>query len=165
MSREEREYSEYLKNTGGIEQEKQSNYVFLEGQECLPGFCSRGMIGKMKKGVLSMYREIAKLVLYRDLGEDSILRRLAGIFEDWEKKGGARKAELTTPGFYEQIKALLDLSTVYGFDTNLWHNYLTFILLTNENSFSMTSEKVGANDGTVNHFARGDFAISKAVRL
>ena len=59
------------------------------------------------------------------------------------------------------MKALLDLSTMYGFDENLWHNYLTFILLTNENSFSMTSEKVGANDGTVNHFAKADFKVFK----
>ena len=27
-----------------------------------------------------MYREVAKLILYRDLGENSILRKLAGIF-------------------------------------------------------------------------------------
>ena len=52
---------------------------------------------------------------------------------------------------------------MYGFDTNLWHNYLTFILLTNENSFSMTSEKVGANDGSVNHFAKGDFRVFKRL--
>ena len=106
-----------------------------------------------------MYRDIAKLVLYRDLGEDSILLKLAGIFEDFDK-GGSTKAELTTR-IYEQIKAILDVSTMYGFDKNLWHNYLTFILLTNENSFSMTSEKVGANDGSVNHFAKGDFRIFK----
>lgn len=106
-----------------------------------------------------MYQEVAKLVLYRDLGEDSILLKLAGIFEDFDK-GGSTKAELTTR-IYEQIKAILDVSTMYGFDKNLWHNYLTFILLTNENSFSMTSEKVGANDGSVNHFAKGDFRIFK----
>ena len=102
-----------------------------------------------------MYKEVAKLILYRDLGENSILRKLAGIFEDYEKDQ-CSAAELTTR-IYEQMKALLDLSTMYGFDENLWHNYLTFILLTNENSFSMTSEKVGANDGTVNHFAKADF--------
>ncbi len=106
-----------------------------------------------------MYREVAKLILYRDLGEDSILRKLSGIFEDYEKDN-CSAAELTTR-IYEQMKALLDLSTVYGFDENLWHNYLTFILLTNENSFSMTSEKVGANDGTVNHFAKADFKVFK----
>ncbi len=108
-----------------------------------------------------MYRETAKLILYRDLGEDSILLKLSGIFEDFELKR-ASNAELTTR-IYEQMKALLDLSTQYGFDKNLWHNYLTFILLTNENSFSMTSEKVGANDGTVNHFAKGDFAVFKRL--
>ncbi len=108
-----------------------------------------------------MYREVAKLVLYRDLGEDSILLKLSGIFHDFDTKD-FDKAQLTTR-IYEQIKALLDLSTVYGFDRNLWHNYLTFILLTNENSFSMTSEKVGANDGSVNHFAKGDFRIFKKL--
>ena len=33
-----------------------------------------------------MYRDIAKLVLYRDLGEDSILMKLSGIFEDFDMK-------------------------------------------------------------------------------
>ena len=106
-----------------------------------------------------MYKETAKLILYRDLGEDSILRKLSGIFQDFEKNS-CGKAELITR-IYEQMKALLDLATQYGFDENLWHNYLTFILLTNENSFSMTSEKVGANDGSVNHFAKGDFRVFK----
>jgi len=106
-----------------------------------------------------MYKEVAKLILYRNLGENSILLKLSEIFEDFEKKR-AETSELITR-IYEQMKALLDLSTQYGFDKNLWHNYLTFILLTNENSFSMTSEKVGANHGSVNHFAKGDFAIFK----
>ena len=47
----------------------------------------------------------------------------------------------------------------YGFDKNLWHNYLTFILITNENPFSITCEKVGANDGSVNAFAKNDFQV------
>lgn len=99
-----------------------------------------------------MYRDIAKLVLYRNLGENSILMKLSGIFEDFDR-GDCPNAELVAR-IYDQIKRLLDLATDYGFDTNLWHNYLAFILITNENSFSMTSEKVGANDGTVNYFAK-----------
>ena len=54
-----------------------------------------------------MYKEIAKLILYRDLGEDSILLKLGGIFEDFELDR-AGKAELTKR-IYEQMKALLDL--------------------------------------------------------
>ena len=108
-----------------------------------------------------MYRDIAKLVLYRNLGENSILMNLSGIFEDFDR-GDCPNAELVAR-IYDQIKRLLDLATDYGFDTNLWHNYLAFILITNENSFSMTSEKVGANDGTVNYFAKNDFKIFKKL--
>lgn len=108
-----------------------------------------------------MYRDIAKLVLYRDLGEDSILMKLSGIFEEFDS-GHYEKSELVSR-IYDQIKRLLDISTSYGFDKNLWHNYLAFILITNENSFSMTCEKVGANDGTVNNFAKSDFKIFKKL--
>lgn len=102
-----------------------------------------------------MYREVSKLILYRNMGEDSILRRLSEIFKRFDSCH-YRSEELITD-IYREIKKLLDLATTYGFDKNLWHNYLTFVLITNENSFSLTSEKVGANDGTVNHFAKNDF--------
>ena len=108
-----------------------------------------------------MYQEVSKLILYRDLSEDSILFRLAQIFEDFDEKK-ANQADLTTR-IYVEMKRLLDLSTSYGFDSNLWHNYLAFLLITNENSFSITCEKVGANDGTVNQFAKGDFKIFKQL--
>ena len=52
-------------------------------------------------------------------------------------------------------------ATDFGFDKNLWHNYLAYFLITNENPFSITCEKIGANDGSVNHFARNDFSAIK----
>lgn len=104
-----------------------------------------------------MYKETAKLLLYSNLGEDSILLRLAQIYRDWEGKTCDKPTLIHR--IYVQVKRLLDLSTQYGFDTNLWHNYLTFVLLTNENSFSLTAERIGAGEGSVNHFARNDFKI------
>ena len=68
-----------------------------------------------------MYQEVSKLILYRDLGEDSILFRLAQIFEDFDEKK-ANQADLTTR-IYVEMKRLLDLSTSYGFDSNLCHNF------------------------------------------
>ena len=108
-----------------------------------------------------MYRETSKLLLYSNLGEDSILLKLAGIFCDWEHRA-CDKSELIGR-IYAQVKRLLDVATLYGFDNNLWHNYLTFLLMTNENSFTLTSERVGASDGSVNHFARADFGIFKRL--
>ena len=106
-----------------------------------------------------MYRETSKLLLYSNLGEDSILLRLSGIFFDWEQQKCEKSALIRR--IYVEIKRILDLATTYGFNTNLWHNYLTFVLITNENSFSLTCERVGTSEGSVNHFARADFRIFK----
>ena len=106
-----------------------------------------------------MYRETSKLLLYSKLGEDSILLRLSGIFFDWEQQKCEKSALIRR--IYVEIKRILDLATTYGFNTNLWHNYLTFVLITNENSFSLTCERVGASEGSVNHFAKADFRIFK----
>lgn len=106
-----------------------------------------------------MFREVSKLVIYRNLEKDSILFRLSDICQEFYS-GEYQKEELVTR-IYEEIHRLLDLATVYGFNDNLWHNYLTFILLTLENPFSVTCEKTGAQDGTVNQFAKSDFLIFK----
>ncbi|MCI8811212.1 MAG: ATP-binding protein [Oscillibacter sp.] len=108
-----------------------------------------------------MYREISRLLLYGDLGMNSILSRLSAVIREWEE-GGWEKIELIGK-IYEQVKRILDLGTVCGFDENLWHCYLTWILMTNDNSFTRTCERVGANEGSVNKFARSDFAIFRKL--
>ena len=108
-----------------------------------------------------MDRLTSNLLLYRDLGEDSILLRLAGIFRDWRLHNSESDALVSR--IYAEVKRLLDLATQYGFNTNLWHNYLTFVLVTNENSFSLTAERRGAAEGSVNRFAKADFRIFKRL--
>ena len=104
-----------------------------------------------------MYQEISKLIMYGNMDQDCILYKFADIFRRFEMQESS-DAQLTQD-IYTQIKRLLEVATDYGFDKNLWHNYLTFILITNENPFSITCEKVGANDGSVNAFAKNDFQV------
>ena len=109
-----------------------------------------------------MHKLVSKLLIYSNLEKDSILSNLSGIFKSWEK-GEGEKEEIIAH-IYKEIKKILDISTAYGFDTNLWHNYLTFLLVSNENSFSLTCERTGASeDGTVNYLAKQDFRIFKAL--
>lgn len=103
-----------------------------------------------------MNRILPHLILYSDLGEDSILVRLAEIVRDC-KNGGATEELLRRA--YAQVKRILDLSTVCGFDENLWQCYLTWVLMTNDNSFTRTCERVGAREGSVNCFAENDFSV------
>ncbi|HKL99449.1 MAG TPA: ATP-binding protein [Mobilitalea sp.] len=115
-----------------------------------------------------MYRLISKLVVYKNLGEECILFRLAETIKTFDslekdKKDIEIEKENITSDIYSLINELLDIATIYGFDTNLWHNYLSFLLINSENPFSITCEKVGAKQGTVNQFAKGDFKVFKAL--
>lgn len=108
-----------------------------------------------------MHHQIAKLIIYGDMEEDCILSQFGEIFRSFEERR-VSDTELIQ-NIYTQIKKLLIVATDYGFDHNLWHNYLTFYLVTNENPFSITCEKVGANHGSVNNFAKNDFRVFKAL--
>lgn len=103
-----------------------------------------------------MYREVAKLIIYGN-HEDTILIKMSDIFKKFDRD--EETPDKLISDIYEQIKRILEVATDYGFDKNLWHNYLTFYLITNENPFSLTCEKVGANDGSVNEFAKNDFKV------
>lgn len=104
-----------------------------------------------------MNQIISKLIIYGDLQSDCILMELADICGK-VKSGEFDKDKLVTR-IYRQIKKILIIATDYGFDRNLWQNYLTYLLITDENPFSITCEKVGANEGSVNHFAKNDFRV------
>lgn len=106
-----------------------------------------------------MYRDIAKLIMYGDIDEDCILYQMGEIFREFEE--GTQSNAVLIRKVYTQIKRLLTVATDFGFDKNLWHNYLAYFLITNENPFSIICEKIGANDGSVNHFARNDFSAIK----
>ena len=97
--------------------------------------------------------------MYGDIDEDCILYQMGEIFREFEE--GTQSNAVLIRKVYTQIKRLLTVATDFGFDKNLWHNYLAYFLITNENPFSITCEKIGANDGSVNHFARNDFAAIK----
>ena len=108
-----------------------------------------------------MYQEVSQLLMYGDLEEDSILRQMAELFGKYET-GEYNKTGLVRD-INTQVKRILKVATDYGFDDNLWHNYLTFFLMMSENPFSMTCEKVGASEGSVNTLVENDFRIFKAL--
>ena len=108
-----------------------------------------------------MYHIVSKLLIYGSMPEDSILMELSRIIRDADE--GTDSGDRLVARVYTQIKHLLQIATDYGFDKNLWHNYLTFLLITSENPFSITCEKNGASDGSVNYFAKNDFTAFRQL--
>lgn len=115
-----------------------------------------------------MYQYTAKLLIYRNTKENEILYGLADIIRRLDEEypvtvpEGAVKEKFINE-IYEQINRLLVLATDYGFDENLWHNYLAYLLASGENPFSISCEKKGMLTGSVNTFARADLNVFKQL--
>ena len=104
---------------------------------------------------------IEKLIVYRNLVNDEILKETADIIREFEADATDRDELISR--IYNCINKLLAVSTENGFDNNLWQNYLTYLLVMDENPFALSCEKEGDRGGSVVSFVLGDFAILKGL--
>ena len=105
-------------------------------------------------------KRTAELILYRNPAEGRILKKMAWIMEhDQEEK----HLEKLRNQFYECTHELIDLAGTYGFEGNLWHAYLTYLLVNYENVFSMSCEMRELGDGSLMDLARHDFEIFREL--
>ncbi|MCQ2525066.1 MAG: ATP-binding protein [Lachnospiraceae bacterium] len=102
-----------------------------------------------------------ELIVYRDFENGNILNDMVYIMENFDKPG-ANVGELQTL-FYKCFHELLELAGKYGFYGNLWHCYLSNLLVNNENSYSMATEVVGAVEGSINDAVLHDIVIIKEL--
>ncbi|HBZ02291.1 MAG TPA: AAA family ATPase, partial [Lachnospiraceae bacterium] len=108
-----------------------------------------------------MYKDINNLIMYRELGEDSILKNISDIIRDFEH--GKDSDEGLINRIYREIRRLLSLGTDYGFDKNLWHDYIAYVIVTNENPFSLTAECLQLEAGSVGGIVLNDMKIFNKV--
>lgn len=108
-----------------------------------------------------MYHLTSKLIIYRNIGRDSILFQLSDICRALDK--GKKSPDVLAGRVLTQINRLLDLATRYGFNGNLWHNYLAFLLAMTETPFTLVCEKHGASEGSVQRFAKSDMEVFRQL--
>lgn len=103
---------------------------------------------------------IRECILYRDFEQGELLEKMTMLMEDISHpkvlygKGGE---------YFACIHQLVEMAGTYGFAGNLWHDYLTYLLVNHENAFSTACEIVGPVEGTINAFAMHDFRIFKQL--
>lgn len=104
---------------------------------------------------------IQECVLYRGFEQEEILDKMTFLIRVREENTSDIEEQKAL--FYECVNGLLEMAGSYGFSGNLWHNYLTLLLVNHENAFSTACEIRGAVEGTINDFALHDFAIFKEL--
>lgn len=107
---------------------------------------------------------IGECILYRDFRQGEILRAMAELINTCCAYGETDRAlQDRRELFFSTANRLVEMAGLYGFSGNLWHNYLTFLLVNHENAFSMACEIRGHVKGSINEVALHDFAIFKSL--
>ena len=97
------------------------------------------------------------LILYRESEYSRLFHDMTWVME--HHKSGHHDEEEIVGLFYECLKQLMELAESHGFEGNLWHSFLTFLVVNSENAYSRACEIRGRVDGSIHDIARHDFAI------
>ena len=101
-----------------------------------------------------------RCILYRDFEQGEILEAMTELMEDitHPKVLSGKEGQ-----YFFCVHQMVEMAGAYGFSGNLWHNYLTFLLVNKENAFSTACEIVGPVEGSINALAVHDFSIFKEL--
>lgn len=102
-----------------------------------------------------------ELIVYKDFTQEEgrILYDMVFLMEHYKDEYYNR--EDMAGLLYECIHSLLEMAGNHGFYGNLWHCYLTNLLVNNENSYSKACEIRGEISGTINEAVLHDIVIFK----
>lgn len=107
--------------------------------------------------------DLGELIIYKNLENSEVLENIAELSR--KAKGCKTFDELSIlkSDLFAAVHSLVDLANTYGFEKNLWQNYLTLLLVNSENAFSRACEIKGIENGTLLQMAMHDFLIFREL--
>ncbi len=97
-----------------------------------------------------------ELIIYKEFTDGETLKDMVWLMEHYRLGEGQAR-----PLLYDCMHRLLEMAAEHGFYGNLWHCYLTNLLVNNENSYSMACEIRGEVEGSINQLVLHDITIFK----
>lgn len=104
---------------------------------------------------------IQELMVYKNFKRQDILDDMCWLLEHTEDE--YYNMEDKKALLYDVCHRLVELSNEYGFEGNVWHCFLAYLLVNNENAFSTSCEIVGKIKGSINKVASHDFNIFREL--
>lgn len=102
-----------------------------------------------------------ELILYKNFENGELFYNFTWILENYDSEFYNRSDIVEL--YYRCLNQLIELAVSHGFEGNLWHCFLAFIMVNNENAYSTACEMKGAVNGSINAIAAHDFAILKEM--
>ena len=104
---------------------------------------------------------VNELMIYKNIEEGEVLQDMAFLMENYDSD--FYNQEDLKGLLFDTANQILELAVSHGFEGNLWHTYLTFLLANHENAYSTSCEIVGEIQGTINEAALHDFRLFKEL--
>ena len=102
-----------------------------------------------------------ELMLYKHMENGQILQDITFLIENYQND--YYNMEDMKGLLYDAVNEILEMAVSHGFEGDLWHNYLTYLMASHENAYSTSCEIVGSVDGSINQVALHDFEIFKEL--
>ena len=102
-----------------------------------------------------------ELMLYKHMENGQILHDMTFLMENYDND--YYNMEDMKGLLFDAVNEILEMAVSHGFDGDLWHNYLTYLMASHENAYSTSCEIVGPVEGSINQVALHDFAIFKEL--
>ena len=102
-----------------------------------------------------------ELMLYKHMEEGQILQDMTFLMENYQND--YYNMEDMKGLLYDAVNEILEMAVSHGFEGDLWHNYLTYLMASHENAYSTSCEIVGPVGGSINQVALHDFEIFKEL--
>lgn len=102
-----------------------------------------------------------ELVLYKNMEHENLMKDMVFLMENGDNEY-YNKEDLKGL-LFESLNVMVELAGSYGFEGNLWHNFLTLLLVNSENAYSTACEVVGGVEGSINDVALHDMEIFKEL--
>lgn len=99
------------------------------------------------------------LILYKDFENGKLFYDFTWLMENYNNE--YYNKEDIEALLFECLNQLMELAVSHGFEGNLWHSFLTFLLVNHENAYSKACEIRGEVEGSINQIVLHDFAIIK----
>ena len=88
---------------------------------------------------------VNELMIYKNIEEGEVLQDMAFLMENYDSD--FYNQEDLKGLLFDTANQILELAVSHGFEGNLWHTYLTFLLANHENAYSTSCEIVGEIQG------------------
>ena len=102
-----------------------------------------------------------ELILYKNFENGELFYNFTWILENYDSEFYNRSDIVEL--YYRCLNQLIELAVSHGFEGNLWHSFLAFILVNNENAYSKACEIRGEIEGSMNQIVLHDFSVMKEL--